>query len=230
MAARLIAGTAAPALTEREAKAALATYGIPCVEERLSADRDGAIAAAEALGFPVVLKALSPDMLHKTEAGVIRLNLRNAEEVGAAHDAILEGIAAQSPAPRLDGVLVQKMVPQGIEIVVGGRVDPQFGPLVVVGLGGVLVEVLNDTALAPAPIGPDEAEALLRELRAFRLLQGYRGLRGVDLALLCDIISRASEFIADQCHLVSEFDLNPLICAGGTITAVDALIVRTVRV
>ena len=229
-AARLIAAAAAATLTEREAKAALGAYGIPCVEERLAADRDGAVAAAEALGFPVALKALSRDLPHKTEAGVIRLNLHNAEEVGAAHDAILKRIAAQSPAPRLDGVLVQKMVPQGVEIVVGGRVDAQFGPLVVVGLGGVLVEVLNDTALAPAPIGPHEAEALLRELRAFRLLQGYRGLPGVDLALLCDIISRASEFIADQCHLVSEFDLNPLICTGSNITAVDALIVRAVRV
>jgi len=229
-AARLIAAAAATTMTEREAKAALAPYGIPCVEERLAADRDGAIAAAEVLGFPVVLKALSPDLPHKTEAGVIRLNLRNAEEVGTAYDGILKHIAAQSPAPRLDGVLVQKMVPQGIEIVIGGRVDPQFGPLVVVGLGGVLVEVLNDTALAPAPIGPHEAEALLRELRAFRLLQGYRALPRVDLALLCDIVCRASEFIADQRDLVSEFDLNPLICTESNITAVDALIVRAVRV
>jgi acetate---CoA ligase (ADP-forming) len=119
-------------------------------------------------------------------------------------------------------------VPQGLEIVVGGRVDPQFGPQVVVGLGGVLVEVMNDTALAPAPIGPDEANALLHELRAFRLLQGYRGLPSVDLALLCEIVCRASEFIADHRHLVSEFDLNPLICAGSNITAVDALIIRAV--
>ncbi|MBV8119256.1 MAG: acetate--CoA ligase family protein [Alphaproteobacteria bacterium] len=226
IAARLIAAAAAPVLTEREAKAALARYGISCVEERLATDRDGAIAAARALGFPVVLKALSPDLLHKTEAGVIHLNLKNAAEVGTAHDAILGRVAAQSPAPRLDGVLVQKMVPHGVEVIVGGRVDPLFGPLVVVGLGGVLVEVLQDTALAPAPIGPDEAKALLHELRAFRLLQGYRGLPAVDLPALCDIVCRASEFIADQCDLISEFDLNPLICTGSAITAVDALIVR----
>ena len=111
----------------------------------------------------------------------------------------------------------------------GGRVDRQFGPLVVVGLGGILVDVLNDTGLMPAPIGPHEAEALLRELRGFLLLQGYRGMPGVDLALLCDIICRASEFIADQCDLVGEFDLNPLVCAGSSITAVDALIVRRVK-
>ena len=228
MAAGLIAAAAGAVLTEHEAKAALAPYGIPCVEERLATNRDGAIAAAVALGFPVVLKALSPDLLHKSEAGVIHLNLRSAVEVGTAYDAILVRIARQSPTPRLDAVLVQKMVPQGVEVIVGGRVDPLFGPLVIVGIGGVLVEVLKDTAQAPAPVGSDEAGSLLRELRAFRLLQGYRGLPQVDLARLCGLICRASEFIADQRDLVSEFDLNPLICTGSTITAVDALIVRAV--
>jgi len=230
IATQLIAAAAAPVLTEREAKAALAPYGLPCVEERLASDRDGAIAAAAALGFPVVLKALSPDLPHKSEAGVIHLNLKTAAAVGAAFDAIQAQVAAQSPAPRLDGVLVQRMVPPGVEVIVGGRVDPLFGPLVVVGLGGVLVEVVNDTALAPAPIRPAEAETLLRELRAFRLLEGYRGLPKVDLMRLCEIVCRASEFIADQRDLVSEFDLNPLICTTGAITAVDALIVRVAAV
>jgi acyl-CoA synthetase (NDP forming) len=224
-AAGLLAASA-PVLTERDAKAVLAPYGIPGVAEHLAADREGAIAAAEALGFPVVLKALSPDLPHKSEAGVIHLDLRSAAAVGAAHDAIRGRVAALSPAPRLAGVLVQKMAPPGIEIVVGGRVDPQFGPLVVVGFGGVLVELLNDTALSPAPVGPGEAEAMLRELRGFRLLQGYRGQQAVDLARLCDVICRASEFVADQSEQVQELDINPLICAGSAIAAVDALIVR----
>jgi acetate---CoA ligase (ADP-forming) len=225
-AARVIAAASGAALSEREAKAALAPYGIPVVAERLAQSREEAVAAAAALGFPVVLKAESPDLPHKSEAGVIRLNLRDRAEVGAAYDAILARIAAHSPPPRLLGMLVQKMVPQGIEIVVGGRVDPQFGPLVVIGLGGVLVEVLNDTALAPAPIGPRAAAALIRELRAVRLLHGYRGLPAVDLAALADIVCRASEFIADQQGLVAELDINPLICAGRDLVAVDALIVR----
>jgi acetate---CoA ligase (ADP-forming) len=225
-AARRIAAAAGRALSEREAKAALAPYGIPCVAERLAVDRAGAMAAAEALGFPVVLKAESPDLPHKSEAGVIRLDLHDAAEVGAAYDAIVARVAAHPPRPRLEGVLVQKMVPPGIEIVVGGRVDPQFGPLVIVGLGGMLVEVLNDAALSPAPVGPREAEAMLRELRGFRLLEGYRGLPAVQLSALCDIVCRASEFIADQSDRVAEFDLNPLICVGREITAVDALIAR----
>jgi acetate---CoA ligase (ADP-forming) len=225
-AARLIASGASAALSEREAKATLAPYGIPCVAERLAASREAAIAAAAALGFPVVLKAESPDLPHKSEAGVIRLNLRDAGEVGAAYDAIIARTAVHAPRPRLDGMLVQRMVPQGIEIVVGGRIDAQFGPLVVVGLGGMLVELLNDTALAPAPIGSREAETLLRELRGFRLLEGFRGLPAVDLAALCEVICRASEFVADQQDLVAELDINPLICRGNNITAVDALIVR----
>ena len=225
-AARAIAAASGRTLSEREAKAALAPYGIPVVAERLAQSRDEAVAAAAAIGYPVVLKAESPDLPHKSEAGVIRLNLRDAAAVAAAYDAILARIAALAPSPRLDGMLVQKMAPPGIEIVVGGRVDAQFGPLVVVGLGGVLVEVLNDTALAPAPVGPRAAEALLRELRAFRLLQGYCRLPAVDLQALADIICRASEFIADQQGLVAELDINPLICAGSDLVAVDALIVR----
>jgi acyl-CoA synthetase (NDP forming) len=228
-AARRLAAAGAAPLGEREAKAVLALYGIPGVDERLAADREQAIAAAETLGFPVVLKAVSPDLLHKTEAGVIRLDLRSAAAVGAAHDAIVERIGALSPPPRLDGVLVQKMVLPGVEVVVGGRVDRQFGPLIVVGLGGVLVELLNDTALAPAPIGPPEAVALLRELRGFRLFEGYRGLPPVDLDRLVEIVCRCSEFIADQRHLVQELDLNPLICTGGDIVAVDALIIPAAR-
>jgi acyl-CoA synthetase (NDP forming) len=225
-AARLIGMAAGTALTEREAKAVLALYGIPIVAERLAASREAAVAAAEEIGFPVVLKAESPDLLHKSEADVIRLNLGNAAEVATAYDAICARIAALDPPPRLHGVLVQQMVPPGVEIVVGGRVDPQFGPLVVVGLGGVFVELLNDTALAPAPIAAREAEALLRQLRAFRLLEGYRGLPPTDLAALCDIICRVGEFITDQGDLVAELDVNPLICNGSNITAVDALIVR----
>jgi acyl-CoA synthetase (NDP forming) len=225
-AARLIAAAVGRAVGERDAKAILAPYGIPCVAERFAADRATAIAAAEALGFPVVLKAHSPDLPHKSDAGVICLNLRDTAEVGAAYDAIVARVAANAARPRLAGMLVQKMVSSGIEIVVGGRVDAQFGPLVVVGLGGVLVEMLNDTVLSPAPVAPSEALAMLRELRGFRLLEGYRGLPAVELPALCDIVCRAAEFIADQSDRVTEFDLNPLICAGSEIIAVDALVVK----
>jgi hypothetical protein len=172
-----------------------------------------------------VLKVESPDLPHKTEAGVVRLNLRNADEVREAYQTILARANAVTPPPRILGVLVQKMMPQGIEMVVGARVDPLFGPLVVVGLGGILVELMQDTALAPAPVTHAEALALLAELKGARLLDGFRGMPAVDRDRLADVICRVAAFAADHREAVAELDVNPLICTGGNITAVDALIV-----
>ncbi|HEY1932944.1 MAG TPA: acetate--CoA ligase family protein [Acetobacteraceae bacterium] len=216
-------------LTEREAKTVLALYGVPVVGEQLTHDPEDAVNAAASLGYPVVLKIESPDLPHKTEAGVIRLNLRDADDVRAAYDAVMANADAVSPPPRINGVLVQPMVPQGIEMVVGARVDPLFGPLVVVGLGGILVELLKDTALAPAPVTHRDALALLGELKGERLLRGFRGMEPVDLDKLADVICRVSRFAADQRDAISELDLNPLICAGDRITAVDALIAPVKR-
>ncbi|MGE0415904.1 MAG: acetate--CoA ligase family protein [Acetobacteraceae bacterium] len=221
----LIAAAGNRALTEREAKDVLTLYGVPVVGERLVSSAADAVAAAEALGFPVVLKVESPDLPHKTEAGVIRLNLKTAEEVRAGYEAVMANAAKVSPPPKINGVLVQPMVPQGVEIVVGARNDPLFGPLIVVGLGGILVEVLKDTALAPAPVTPHEAMGMLRSLKGVKLLDGFRGMPGVDLQRLAEVISRVSRFAADHRDSVAELDVNPLICAGDRITAVDALIV-----
>jgi len=213
------------ALTEREAKALLALYGVPVVGETLAQTREEAARAADGLGYPVVLKLESPDVPHKTEAGVIRLDLRDAGAVRAAFDAITATAAALVPKPRVNGVLVQKMVPPGIEIVVGGRIDPMFGPLVVVGLGGILVELLADTALAPAPVTRDEALALLARLKGARLLDGFRGMGAVDRAALATVVAQVSRILADHRDAIAELDVNPLICTGADIVAVDALII-----
>ena len=156
----------------------------------------------------------------------MRLNLRNADEVREAYQTIIARANAVTPPPRILGVLVQKMMPQGIEMVVGARVDPLFGPLVVVGLGGILVELLQDTALAPAPVTHAEALALLADLKGARLLDGFRGMPAVDRDRLADVICRVAAFAADHRETIAELDVNPLICTGGNITAVDALIVR----
>jgi acyl-CoA synthetase (NDP forming) len=221
----LIAEASGQTLTEREAKAVLALYGVPVVGERLAHSVNDAVDAATALGYPVVLKVESPDLPHKTEAGVIRLNMRTADEVREGYAAVMANAAKVAPPPRINGVLVQPMVPQGIEMVVGARNDPLFGPLIVVGLGGILVEVLKDTALSPAPVTPSEAEALLRQLKGVKLLEGFRGMPAVDVKRLAQVISDVSRFAADHPGSVAELDVNPLICAGNRITAVDALIV-----
>ncbi|MDO9437658.1 acetate--CoA ligase family protein [Hydrogenophaga sp.] len=227
--ALLLQAPAGAALSERRSKEVLAHYGIPLVPDRLVQTADEAVAAAEDFGMPVVLKVESPDLPHKTEAGVVRLNLRNAEAVREAFGEVMANAQRHATADRpvrVDGVLVQPMLSRGLELVVGGRLDAQFGPLVVVGLGGVWVEVLRDTAVGLAPVTRSQAGALLAQLSAQGALDGFRGLPPVDRDRLAEIVVRASEFMADQADLVAELDINPLICEGSRIAAVDALIVR----
>jgi acetate---CoA ligase (ADP-forming) len=221
----LLAAAHGATVTEREAKEILALYGVPVVGERLTSTADEAVAAANALGYPVVMKVESPDLPHKTEAGVIRLNLRSEAEVRAAYAAVMANAGKVLPPPAINGVLVQPMVGQGVELVIGARNDPLFGPLIVVGLGGVLVEVLKDSALSPAPVTAHEALEMVQRLKGFRLLEGFRGSEAVDIGKLAEIISRVSCFVTDHSDRVAELDINPLICAGNRITAVDALIV-----
>ncbi|MEJ0019785.1 MAG: acetate--CoA ligase family protein [Acetobacteraceae bacterium] len=221
----MIAAAGARTLTEREAKAALALYGVPVVGERVAQDAEDAVNAAGSLGYPVVLKVESADLPHKTEVGVVALDLHNADEVRAAYQTITARANALTPPPRIAGVLVQTMVPAGVEMVVGARIDPLFGPLLVVGLGGVLVELLRDTALAPAPVSQEEALALLSQLKGARLLDGFRGMPAVNRERLANVICRVAAFAADHRDVLAELDVNPLICRGDSIIAVDALIV-----
>jgi len=225
-AAKLIAASSNATLTERESKEVLAAYGVPVVGERLVQSAADAVAAAKALGLPVALKVESPDLPHKTEAGVIRLNLKDDAEVKAGYEAVMTNANKVSPKPRINGVLVQPMVPTGAEIVVGAKIDPLFGPLSVVGLGGVFVELLQDSAVALAPVNKAEAREMLRRLKGRKLLEGFRGSEAVDEEKLADIIVRLSEFAADHKDTIAELDVNPLICAGSRIVAVDALIVK----
>jgi len=225
-AAKLIAASKNKALTEREAKAVLACYGVPVTGEKLTQSAAEAVAAATSLGFPVVMKVESPDIPHKTEAGAIRLNLKTADEVKAAFDTVMANARQYNAKAKINGVLVQPMAPSGTEIMVGARIDPLFGPLIVTGLGGVLVELMKDTTLDLAPVTPSEARTMLGKLKGKAALEGFRGSEPVDQDKLADIIVRLSEFTADQQDLIAELDVNPLICAGSRIVAVDALIVK----
>ena len=248
--AKLLAAVADRTLTEREAKRVMAAYGIPVVGEHLASSADDAAANATKLGYPVAMKVESPDLPHKTEAGVIRLNLKNEADVRAAYDAVMinankvsiptskgDSPLANPPhqgspsatsftKPRINGVLVQPMIPPGVEIMVGARVDAMFGPLVIVGLGGILVELMKDTVVALAPVSKPEALAMLAKLRGQVALNGLRGMAPVDRDKLADIICRLSELVADHRDAIEEIDVNPLICAADRIVAVDALIVK----
>ena len=223
-AAALLNQTAERTLTEREAKQVLTAYGVPVVTEKLVQDAGEAALAAADMGYPVAIKVESPDLPHKTEAGVIRLNLRDDLQLRAAFAAVMNNARKVQPPPRVNGVLVQPMIPAGVEVMVGARVDPLLGPLIVAGFGGVLVELLQDTAVELAPVTLDEAQAMLSRLRGAALLRGFRGSEAVNTRQLAEVICRLSELVADQQERISELDVNPLICAGGRVIAVDALI------
>jgi len=202
-------------LGEREAKAILGKYGIQSAPERQARSADEAVRAAAELGYPVVLKA-DGDIEHKTEAGAVKLDLRDEAALRAACGAMT---AAKN------GFLVQSMVKGGVELVVGVKRDAQCGPVLLVGLGGVLVEVLRDTALALAPVGKLEARRMLASLKGYPLLTGFRGAPAVDLDAVCEAVARISEFAADHADSIEEIDVNPLLARPDGAVALDALIV-----
>jgi acyl-CoA synthetase (NDP forming) len=219
---------AGPVLTEWEARPLLASYGVGSKEPgKLASTRDEAQAAARIYGAPVALKVQSPDILHKTEAGAVALNL-TADQVGAAYDRVLAAAKHYAPGARIQGVLVQPMAAPGREVILGVNRDAQWGPLLMVGLGGVLVEVLNDVALAPVPLGRDDGRALLSRLKGARLFAAYRGAPAADVDALVALIVALSQFAADHADAIAEIDLNPVLvhAKGQGVSVVDALIVK----
>ncbi|MEM6745681.1 MAG: acetate--CoA ligase family protein, partial [Pseudomonadota bacterium] len=223
-AAEALAAAPGAVLAERAAKPVFAAYGVDAIGEAAVTSAAEAKSAAEAAGFPVVLKLDAPDLAHKTEVGGVVLGLSDGDAVAEAYEKMMEKAAAAGVTPR--GALVQRMAAKGAEIVIGGRVDPVFGPLVVAGIGGTMVEVLKDTIVAPAPVTEAQALRMLERLRFGEMLDGVRDLPAVDRAALARTIAAVSEFLDDFQDEVAEIDLNPVICRGGEITAVDALILR----
>jgi acyl-CoA synthetase (NDP forming) len=226
-AAGLLAGASgAAAMTERESKAVLSLYGLPMVTDRLVGSEEEAVAATREMGLPVVLKLEIDGLVHKTEAGGVILDLRSEADVRAGYAKLVQAVEAGGLTAGFKGLLIQPMVGKGLEIIAGARVDPLFGPTVVVGIGGTLVEILKDSTLDFAPLTLASAQAMLKRLRSHKLLTGVRGSAPVDELALSEVLCRLSEFIADHADQVAEVDINPLICAGDRILAVDALVVR----
>ncbi len=211
--------------SEHAALAWLAGQGVPVVPATLVADARAAVAAAEALGTPVVLKVASPDIPHKSDIGGVMLNLRGADAVTAAHARILAAVEAHAPQARLDGVLVAPMRERGIELIVGMARDPQWGPVLAVGLGGVWVETLKDVALRVLPVDETEIRAMLAELRGARLFAGQRGVPAADLDSLARAIARIARAAWSLGPDLAAMDVNPLWVRGAAVEALDALFV-----
>ena len=209
-----------PALSEYESKKLLSLYGIPVAREKLSRSADEAVSAAADLGFPVVLKACSPELMHKSERGCIELNLRSEGDVRKAYGRIISSVDLE-----LEGVLVQEMVSGHRELVVGLTRDPQFGPCVMLGIGGMMTEVFEDIAFRMAPFGKIEAKDMSEELRFKAILGAFRGQKPVDMDMLCRTLIAVGQ-IGLELDTVSELDINPMIITPeGCVVAADALVV-----
>ncbi len=215
-------------LNEYQSKLVLAHYGIPIVREKVATSLDEALAIAREIGFPVVLKVLSPDILHKTEANVVKLDLISEEHLGKGHREILQNAKAYKDDARIDGILVQEMVRGGTEVIVGMSHDPQFGPTVMFGLGGIFVEVYRDVSLRVVPLTRADAEEMIHEVKGSVLLAGYRGRQKGDVEGIIDVILKVSQLAVDLREEVRELDINPLIVLGegSGVKAADALIVK----
>lgn len=212
---------------EAGARALLASAGvIPPAEEQVVQGADEAARAAESLGYPVVMKILSPDILHKSDIGAVKLDIRDGESARAAHAAIIDAASRHAPEARISGVLVAKQIQGGVECFMGINRDPTFGPVAVFGLGGVFVEILKDVALRACPFGPKAAREMILSIRSAEILQGARGAEPVDIDALADMLSKLSRFAAEAGERLISIDLNPVLALpkGQGAIALDAVI------
>jgi len=211
-------------LTEIESKQVLDEAGIPVALAVLARDAKEAAKAADKAGYPIVLKIVSPDVTHKSDAGGVRLGLQSAGEVEAAFEEIVAAVKAAQPDARIEGVAVQKMAAAGTEVIIGMSKDPQFGPVMMFGLGGILVEVLKDVAFRIVPLEPKDARQMIRELKGFPVLEGVRGQPPADVGALEQLILKVSDFVEAHSE-IEELDLNPVFAYADGALAVDARIV-----
>jgi acetyl-CoA synthetase (ADP-forming) len=208
-------------LDEAASKAAIARWGVPVNTARLAVDRGQALAAARSFGGPVAMKIVSPDIVHKSDVGGVRLDVRGDDAVAAAFDELVAAAGAAVPGARIDGVSVQAMAGGTLELILGARRDPQFGPIVVVGAGGVLVEMLPEPAIARAPLAPSDARRLLASLAVWPVLAGFRG-RPLAIDAVVDALVAVSWLAADLGGRDFELDVNPLRVSHDGCCAVDA--------
>lgn len=211
------------ALTAPEGKAVTDAYGIPTPAEALAESADEAVALADRMGFPVAMKIVSPRILHKTDAGGVRIGVKSAAEVRTAFTEIVTNAKAYDPDARILGVQVQQMVPAGTEVLIGTVTDPTFGKIVAFGLGGVLVEVLKDVTFRLAPASKDDALSMLDGIRAAEILRGVRGAPPVDREALADLVVKVSQLAADFPE-IAEVDLNPVFASQDGVLAADVRI------
>ena len=214
-------------LLEPESKQLMKEIGVTTTDFQVAKNDKEAIQVAKKIGFPVVMKILSPQIIHKTDAGGVRLNIKSEEETREAFDEIVASAKNYDSKAEIRGVLIEKMVKPSTEIIVGVTRDPTFGPAIMFGLGGIFVELLKDVSFRIAPINKDDALEMIHEIKALPMLQGFRGGPNVKLELIVDILLKISQLTIDYIDDILEIDLNPIFAYDDKILTVDARIILT---
>jgi acyl-CoA synthetase (NDP forming) len=211
-------------LTEVESKELLTDAGIRTVETQLASSKEEAVLISKKLGFPVALKIVSPDITHKSDVGGVKLGLKTSKQVETAYDQIVSAVVEKYPKAIIHGVSVQKMARPGTEVIVGMTKDAQFGPVLMFGLGGILVELLKDVSFRIVPLERQDAHEMICEIKGYPLLQGYRGGEPVDISILEEILLKVSRFVESHPE-IKEVDLNPIFAYKDGAVAVDARVI-----
>jgi len=211
-------------LLEPEAKTICTKYGIPVTKFKVAKSETEVVQFAEEIGFPIVLKIVSPDVIHKFDVGGVILNLNSETEVRTAYNEILENVKKHKPNARIAGVFVQEMAPQSTEVIVGATKDPQFGPALMFGLGGIFVEVLKDVTFRIAPISESDAREMITEVKAYPILKGYRSQPPADVEAIVNILLNTSRLVMEHPE-IKELDLNPIMVYEKGAKTVDARII-----
>jgi acetyltransferase len=213
-------------LSESESKKIVGSYGIPFPRTEVIKSLKQAEALAKEMGYPLVAKIDSPDIMHKSDAGCVKLNLNNVDDVVGAYSDIIDNALKYKDDAVINGVQLSNMVKSGIEMIIGVKNDPQLGPCIMCGLGGVFVEVFKDTSLGLAPVSRSEAEKMVNSLKGVKLLKGYRGSEPADIDAFVDAIVNVSKLATEHMNSMTELDINPIFVYEEGVCAVDALYVR----
>jgi acetyl-CoA synthetase (ADP-forming) len=211
-------------LLEPEAKTVCMEYEIPITKFKIAKNETEVVRFAEEIGYPVVLKIVSPDIIHKSDVGGVIVDLKTAKDVRDAYKQILQNVKRHKPNAKIVGILVQEMAPSSTEVIVGSIKDPQFGPAIMFGLGGIFVEVLKDVTFRVAPIREDEAREMITEVKAYPLLKGYRNLPPADIEAIVKILLNTSRLVMEH-QEIKELDLNPIMVYEKGAKTVDARII-----
>lgn len=211
-------------LSEIESKELLRGAGIGITPTKLARAKEEAISMAAEMGFPVALKIVSPDVIHKSDAGGVKLGLGSGQEVADAYDEIMASVKQRQATAKVEGVSVQQMARPGVEVIIGMSQDPQFGPVLMFGLGGILVEILKDVSFRIVPLMARDAREMIRDIKGYPVLEGFRGQEPADIPFLEDQLLKVSQFV-EQNPEIRELDLNPIFAYSDGAVAVDARVV-----